>query len=292
LESLNTLAKNWGSDDKHITSLTISGDSSSELKDNAFSGFTFDSIDLMSCGNLSKISQHAFNGTDHKTSSLEFSGLPRLKQSSSLFAIINKMTNLTFLGFFETNVTEIPSHAFSNNLARLSDIRFMNQVISKINSYAFSNLSALNSIEISDSKLDYAEFAENAFALDKPIEHHDEKFRFGFFIKFNIQIVSNHLIPDKLNSSIFKKGAFSGTKLPATIWMDGSIINSTLDYLAEDVFYRFLQENPKNTIQLKFLEIDCNDCRNAWIRNKADARNRVKNFFCKNGTHIEQLDKC
>ena len=66
-------------------------------------------------------------------------------------------------------------------------------------------------------------------------------------------------------------------------------------YYDEKVFLPFLILNEHNIIDTLYEEIDCNDCRNYWIKIYPRLTSRIFNFSCvESGTidGIKNIEKC
>lgn len=89
-----------------------------------------------------------------------------------------------------------------------------------------------------------------------------------------------------LNGSGFKDSSLSYIRRPTILSIVG---NLGLTYLNESVFKPFLESNPENRIHIKnslsFVEnsIDCNDCKNYWIKKDPKFLGKIDLTHCSNG---------
>lgn len=90
----------------------------------------------------------------------------------------------------------------------------------------------------------------------------------------------------------FDGQAFTQMGRPVTLdfsgerFISGSFKNQ-LPVLEEKVFLPFLKANELNNIEMKGQQIDCTDCRNAWIKKDPKLTERVVNGMCADGLPIK-----
>ena len=264
-----SLEKNLTKSEKHFKSFHFMENTFiNELVENTFKDITFDEIEIYKCHNLTKIHKNAFAETDLVTRELRFLSNYRLSSlDNSIFEVFSKFVNLERLYVDFNNITEIPSNAFQRIEGyqdKLSDLRFSGESIRKIGSRAFYSLRGLSSLEIYETFIDY--IPEYAFEFE---EESNER-------------MTLTLGYSKLNDSNFQKDVFSHFKRPVDLNLGYAIF----EYLEENVFENFLSSNPQNRILMTSKGINCDNCKNFWLRKQA-LSGRVIGLKCSNDKKLQ-----
>ena len=115
----------------------------------------------------------------------------------------------------------------------------------------------------------------NAFNFDK---HSDKK----LVIEFN---------DCHINGSAFAEYSFNGTKTETVLVFNNTIGTSQLKYLDEKVFENFMNDvDELNQIYLVNNELDCEDCKNVWLRKHMKLQSKIKPLKCSNGLDFNAFD--
>ena len=234
-----------------------------ELVENTFEDFTFDAIKIQYCDNLSRIDENAFSNTNLVTKSIELWVLTKMNTTSSIFNILSKFKNLESIDIQYLNINEIPEHAFKPIIGfqdKLNTIIIRGPRLRKIHDNAFYFLNNLTYVELWDTNIDV--ISKNTFAFELNSDQNlTIRFRnCKFMSTFNIDRYTffnsrRHIILD-----------ISGNAIP---------------YLDEKAFLTFLLADERNVIITDQL-LDCNDCRNVWLRNYRIIDKRINNLTCSN----------
>ena len=271
-----TLEKNLTKTEKHFKSFYLNNTFITELKENTFKDITFDDVSIKYCENLSKIHTNTFAGTDSVTKVFRLSYNPKLSSSdNSIFELISKFLNLELLYLQHNDITEIPSNAFKNLMGyqdRLSMVVISGKSIKKIGSRPFSPLRRLTHLIISYTSIDY--IPEYAFEFE-------EESNQTLSLTFDDNIF--------LNNSSFHQDSFKHFKIPVFITL-GEPANH-FEYLDEKVFKNFLNSNPQNGVEMRYQRIDCNNCKNLWLKNQdPDILQRLLRLKCSNKKALNDPD--
>ena len=102
----------------------------------------------------------------------------------------------------------------------------------------------------------------------------------------NDDFVLNMLDNRLLSGDSFAEKAFSNIHKPTTLYLgqfvgDTNYWNTPITYLPEKTFLPLLKISDKNQIQLQGenYHLDCNDCRNAWLKNNPKELKKVNDGF-------------
>ena len=270
-----TLEKKLTTNEKHFDFFQLSDTLITELKENTFKDITFDQISIYRCNNLSKIHINAFTGTQSVTKILNIFKNSILSSSdNSIFEVISKFVSLEYLELVDNNITEIPSNAFlrkKGNQNNLENIVLGGRSIETILPRAFYSLKGLNFISIYDTSIDY--IPEYTFEFENESAQ-----------KLTLSFADNVF----LNSSSFQQDSLMHFKRPVYIEL-GSSVNH-FEYLDENVFENFLVSNPKNVIDMTWVNFDCNNCKNFWLRRQSHLLNRIMNLKCSNKNLFNDTD--
>ena len=257
-----TLPKNKKSFDRfHLNNTFIT-----QLKANTTLDLTFGDITIEQAKNLTYIDADAFGTTTNVTNSLRIFYNPKLENHTSLFGAVKKFGQLVVLSLDFNNITEIPSNALSHH-NWLEDVTLRGPSITKIGEKAFQYLRILNTLEITQTNIDY--IPENAFYFEI-----QDKGGLVFIFNDNYKINSSSFSPNCL-SHFHKRGVgfyyLSKTKV------------KDLQYLDEKVFLPFLLSNNSSAVSMVGLRFDCTDCRSYWLVKNPVLKHRVNEFVCTDG---------
>ena len=102
---------------RHFRQFILTNTFITELKENTFSNITFNEIYIHFCENLFSIHENAFLNTDLYTTHVSILKTPKLTSpDNSLFKALSKFVNAEEIYVDNTNITEIPSNAFVNDV--------------------------------------------------------------------------------------------------------------------------------------------------------------------------------
>ena len=266
-----TLEKKLTKSEKHFKSLYYAFDKSiTELKENTFKDITFDDITIGNCYNLTKIHINAFAGTDSVTKNFRLSSNTKLSLTDNLiFEVISKFINLESLYLENNNFTEIPSNAFQNIVGyqdKLNIVSIGGRSIKKIGSRPFYLLRGLGKLSFFDTSIEYIP----DYALEFK-EESDQQLMLSFDGLF-----LNSYHPDSL------------TRFKRPVYIEGVFTKE--NYLDEHTFKSFLNANPQNRIDMFSVRLDCNNCKNFWIRKHPDLWERIVRLQCSNKKQINDPD--
>ena len=263
-----TLGNNSQKSGKHFKSFDLINPFITELKENTFSDITFDTIYIKSCDKLSSIHAKAFSKTDQVTAHIIFELNPLLSDNS-LFEIINKFNHAQSISLFYNGITEIPSNAFKNKQDNLKILYIFGQSIKKLGNNAFSVLKNLSVLSLVSTSIDF--IPENAFEFNEESN----------------QSLTLYLLNNKfLNSSGLSTNSLTKLKRPTKLEID--ILKT--NYLNQKIFEPYLLTNTQNVIKIWSGFIDCQDCRNYWIKRNASFLKRLIETKCSNQKLLNDTD--
>lgn len=261
---------------KHFDVLTIRGVKSLiGIPSDVFSNVSITTIWMDDVDNLKSIHPKAFvsETSDHVAKSIQIFDLSNANfttASSSedgLFRAFSSLTNIRVIRLSQCGIPRIPSHAFTpehpqkllNNLLYLSlsfDRRRHSSGIKSIGSYAFSGAPKL--VELGLEKNFIEEFDSFAFAFNETSN----------------QPLTVHIGGNPFNDSYgLKPNAFSGAQRPIRILFNVNSFEAsdkandpTLDFIPENVFRPFIEENSENYFEVDYFNVDvwC-DCNSKWM---------------------------
>ena len=237
-----------------------------QLKANTTLDLTFEDITIEQAKNLTYIHEDTFGSTTKKTGSLRIFYNPNLENHTSLFGAVRKFKNIDVLSLDFNNITEIPSNALAHH-DLLEDVTLRGPSIKKIGDNPFQYLTILNTLEITQTNIDY--IPENAFNFKNKNDG-----QLVFIFNDNNLINSSSFAVNSLNH--FQKRAVDFYYLSKTKTKD-------LQYLEEKVFLPFLLSNNRSLISLVGLRFDCTDCRSYWLVKNPLMKHRVNDFVCTDG---------
>ena len=248
---------------KYFYELVINNTVITELTDNMFKDIKFHTIFIHGAHSLRKIHEKAFQGTKAHT---KLFVLKKCKNFDSLelFDILNSFENIETISISNINLTEIPAHIFKP-LKKLYSVAFIGPNFERIGEKAFEELRTIRFIDIVNTSISY--IPDNIFVFKSS----DIRLHIGLFY-------------NQINGTGFSAGAFANIGRPAKIHFMGFIDDNDSDrikFLDKNVFQPFLDANKDNKIVLKYEVLDCNDCRNQWLKN-AEYANRVYLLRCSN----------
>ena len=130
---------------------------------------------------------------------------------------------------------------------------------SRISSGAF-NVDTFEIIDISWTNLSVIE--DNAFVSTNNFDNN-----------FILKLINNPL----LSSYSFTEKSFSNILKPTKLYLGHHYYHrdTLITYLPEKTFLPFLWVSPNNLIGLFGVNLDCNDCRNAWLKNHTMELKRI-----------------
>ena len=197
------------------------------------------------------------------------SGIGR-STTKTIFDILNKFTNTEIISLYDNglNKTPIPSNAFTK-LKRLKRFEVRQQQFSRISSGAF-NVDNIENIEFFWTNISVIE--DNAFFTQKTSDN---------------GLVLNLMDNPLLCSETFADKAFSYIHKPNKLYLghyvpDNDYWKTCIKYLPEKTFLPFLQISDKNRLVLNWIDdyhLDCNDCRNAWLKNNPNELKKVNEGY-------------
>lgn len=275
-EIFNNLSQKLENGNKHFDRFYLNNTAIHELEEFVFSDITFNEIFIRNATNLSLINTNAFNETDFITRSIDIENSPIINNPPKydIFKSLSKFKNLNDLYVINTNITEIPSNAFTpiNGFQdNLTELRISGHNLVNISSNAFYNLNSLSDLDIHYSSI--KTIPSNAFHF------HSESNN-----TIDIKIDSN-----LLNGSHIETDALITIGRPVILDIICERYNCKIDYLDQKIIEPFLRMNPKNNITCynKF-QIDCTDCRNFWMVKNHNYINKqqITDINCNNGYYI------
>ena len=266
------MSKNLRTSDKHFWKFYLDNTAITELKENTFSDITFDDIFIYQCTNLTKINPNAFNKTRLVTKSLTINNNPVLSSpDNSIFEMFTKFVNLQTLYVQGNNITEIPTNAFRptvGNQDKLTNLHIIGDKVKKIGDNAFASLNSLQYLGIFDTSID--SIPEYAFNFEK-----------DSVTSLTIALARN----TKLTSAGFHKNSLIHIKR-ATFLGVGNGANN-FEYLDETTFMGFLNQTSANIINMLYTNMDCNNCKNYWLRKHPKLLSQLYYLKCSNGKQFD-----
>ena len=242
-----------------------------ELKENTFSDITFGGINIENCHSLRSIHENAFSKADLVVENFNLVNNTMLSwKNTSIFKILSKFHQIQTIELsYNNNIHEIPPNAFENNLAKLEQLLiFKPGSLTKLGGHAFSKLTALRMLHILQTSIDL--IPERAFEFNEV-----SKQSLTLYLGFN----------KLLNSSRFARHSLERFKRPTKIQFIYAG-DSIFGYLDEKIFQPFLKANPENQIASYIGFLDCNDCRNSWLKKNHELIKQVIHLPCTNQKKI------
>ena len=246
-----------------------------EIEENIFSDLTFEFISIYSCNNLKRIHRNAFKITNYVTTGFNIQFNPLLTlQENPIFEILSEFVNLQFVTLVNNGFSKLPSLAFKPLIKyqdNLINFNFANDKI-ELESFVFYNFHNLEKIRITCNEM--KKLKKDTFTM-KPSSKY-----------LTIDFSDPMFQEPKIDSSSFDVDSLTGINRPTKLVLATSAQRNVLTYLDEKVFKPFLLDNSKNLIELYGRGIDCQDCRNFWIKNNPSLLKKILNFSCANGKGI------
>ena len=193
---------------------------------------------------------------------------------SVISGVFSKFINLEILLLGHNNITEIPSNAIQaveGHQDKLKRLTLMGNSYEIIGSRPFYKLRSLQSLSIVNTLIDY--IPEYAFEFEEESNQ-----------ALNLWLVHNKL----LNSSNFHQDSLTHFKRPA--YIKPNLCYKQFEYLEETVFKNFLNSNSDNRIYMTWVNFDCNNCKNLWLRNQPNLMKRIVDLDCSNKKQINDPD--
>ena len=247
-----------------------------EIEENFFTDLTFDFISIFSCNKLKRIHRNAFSITNYMTTGINIQHNPLLNsQDNPIFKILREFVNLKFITLVNNGISKLPSLAFKPSVKyqdNLINFNFANDKI-ELESFIFYNFHNLEKIRITCNEL--KQLKTDTFTMKPSRKYLTIDFSDPMFQK------------PKMNSSSFDVGSLTGINRPTKLVLATSAERHVLTYLDEEIFKPFLLDNSKNLIELNGKGIDCQDCRNIWIKDNPALLRKILNFKCANGEDIQ-----
>ena len=271
---LSNFSQQLSDNGKHFNSFYLSNTAIKELVDNVFDEITFDKIYIDGCSSLKQIQRDAFSSNNMFTKEITIYNNPVLSSTNnnSIFKILSSFPSIEEISLYNNDLfTEIPSNAFQpingyqNNLRKL----YLQNSFTKIGSNSFYNLNNLTLLSFYNAR--FKSIPDNAFA-----------FKHKSNVKLSIDFTENPYI----NSSVFSEKSLININRPTNISFGDYRYKKQITYLDEKVFLPFLMDNENNSIDLKYEDFDCNDCRNYWLKKQPKLVPRLFNTKCSNGKVI------
>ena len=163
--------------------------------------------------------------------------------------------------------------AFKEN-PRLYSVAFVGQNFQSIGEKAFHELNRITFIDIINTSI--SQIPDNIFVF----KNSDIKLNIGLFY-------------NQMDGTSFSAGAFTNIGRPADFHYMGVVDDLDSDrikFLDQKVFEPFFKANKQNMVVLKYEVLDCNDCRNKWLRDKPEYGNRVEILRCSNRRTFDSQD--
>jgi hypothetical protein len=161
------------------------------------------------------------------------------------------MLNLESIIIQNSNILEIPSHAFRpiNGIQTKLSKLWIENSIERIGSFLFYYLNNLKELALDSNQIDF--IASNAF----------------HFKKKSNEIVTLWLIRNQLNSSSFALGSFNGMKRSVLIYLDQ---NLKLTFLEQTILSPLFDLNNKTKIAFRGKSnINCDECRSYLLKKES-----------------------
>jgi Leucine-rich repeat (LRR) protein len=264
---------NLAENEKHFKSFVLANTSITELEENTFYDITFDGILIFWNKDLRLINTKSFGATGKVTKKLEisFSPIEHKSPDYDFFEFLSSLTNIKEITCKQLNISEIPSEAFrsQNVLNELTHLSLASSGIKHLGGMAFYESNNLELLDLSNNPIETIPYM--AFQMKNPSNKR---------LEIDLDFM------DILNGLGFKDSSLSYIRRPTILSIVG---NLGFTYLNESVFKPFLESNPENRIHIKnslsFVEnsIDCNDCKNYWIKKDPKFLGKIDLTHCSNG---------
>ena len=260
----STLSKSLLKEEKHFNTIHLNNTFIKELDENAFNDLSFDKIEIIWCSNLTTIHRNAFSSSELVVKNITISYNTFLKDIS-IYDVLNRLLNVEEINLYSNNFHEIPSNAFKA-LKSLKTLR-LSESFAKLGTKAFAQLNNLTKIEFFYLR-SFEHIPDFAFEFEQPSDQ-------TLNITFGDSVA--------ISSSIFSAKTFVNIRRPTRLtffnYYNGP---QRITYLDEKVFLPFLLENSKNVVELITEELNCNDCRNYWMKQHSVISNRITFQGCTN----------
>jgi hypothetical protein len=186
--------------------------------------------------------------------------------------MLNSLKNIHIILGQHLNITEIPSYAFGPDIGNnLIFLGLPAAGIEKIGNYAFYELNNLEELDLDHNTIHF--IPENAFTFKNYSDKH---------LLINLEGMYS------LNSTGFEIGSLSYIKRPTILKLKS---NENITYLKEEVFKPFFEANVENRVQLTDSYgkngIDCDNCKNYWLKKDPKYLIRTDLIKCSNGKYFE-----
>ena len=254
--------------DRHFKSFLLDNSSVTHIEDNTFFNITFDYIGFFWNRHLTHIDSHAFGQTTQVTKRVNIEYTPI--GNRELFHALNTLTKIEVILCQHLNITEIPSHAFREDIEAQDSIHFLGFPavgVTRIGDYAFYELNNLEELDLDHNTIGY--IPENAFAFSR---------------SSNKTLQINLTGMEALNSTGFALGSLSNIKRPTVLNLK---LNENITYLDEKIFRPFFDAHDLNRVLLTDnfggIGIDCNHCANYWLLKESRYLNMTDITSCANG---------
>ena len=136
--------------------------------------------------------------------------------------------------------------------------------LTRLGNNVFSGFKNLELIEIHMTSIDY--ISENAFEF-----YQDSNQRLTLYLWRNSFFRNNE----------FAENSLTKFRRPTTIRIQPDSINGFHMIIQEKAFLPFLKSDDRNKIELQ-LSLDCDDCRNYWIKRNPNLIEQIINLSCEN----------
>lgn len=254
---------------KHFDELYINNTVITELGENITKDITFHTIFIDSAQNLKRIDKNAFKGTADNVKVFVLKKCQNF-DSLELFDVLNGFPKMETIHVGNTKLTGIPSNAF-RTLPNIYSIAFYGESIKTIGEKAFHDLKTIRFIDIVNTSLSY--IPDNVFVFEK------SERKVGICLFYN-----------QLEGNGFSAGALAHIGRPAEFHFMGHLESENSDkikFLDQNSFEPFFKADPHNTVVFKYEVLDCNDCRNKWLKTTPEYGNRVTPLKCSNGIKFD-----
>jgi hypothetical protein len=234
-----------------------------EIDEEALGNVTFKQITI-ECVKLERIHFRAFESSFKTATALHILNSKNFQAEQpspySLLDMVNSFEKLDVL-HLEPEIEELDGHDLGRNLSRVSVVNLHVNSLKGSPFYLFNNL---HNIFLHSNKLNYIPASTFKFV--------------NITNKYNRMFIYLH--SNQLNGSSFQVGTFENVKIPMQIGFDVETHNR-ISYLEEKVFWPFFQVNAQNKLDLKGIDLDCNDCRSRWLIEKQNTlKGRIYSPYC------------